>query len=447
VLGGAGYAVASFLSGGGPQPEEVLPSDTIAFVKLDLDPAAGQKTAAMSLLEKFPFLGEGTDDLRQDLVDRLLDASGTDLDFAEDVEPWLGDRMAVAAVADGNSEGGAIPVLVLAVDDQQAMGDTLREVRGRVDAGVAVRDDFLLVTPDQASADRLAAEESRLPDGDYAADLDALGGDQIAVAWADLSAAQGLLDAALTEAVGGLAAQPLSGRFIVGVHAEDDALELVGMDFSVSDAGPGARSTEPTELIRNLPEDTLGAVSVSGAGNAAVRAYDQLAGSGGLAGVEEQIASLGIELPDDLRAVLGTDLVVAVSGSFENPAFGARVVTDDPDRATDVLGRLASDPSLGLPVTPVPVDGGYVVGSDPDVADTLTGVGGLGDTDAFEAAVPDADDATALGFANLAALLDQVPDSGGEGFQPSDLDALEAVGFSSTPTDEGSRFVLRITTR
>ena len=37
VLGGSGFAFASYLAGGGTQPEDVLPADTLGFVRLDLD--------------------------------------------------------------------------------------------------------------------------------------------------------------------------------------------------------------------------------------------------------------------------------------------------------------------------------------------------------------------------------------------------------------------------
>ena len=73
MLGGAGFAAASYLSGGGPQPQDVLPVDTIGFVALDLDPAAGQKIALMSLMEKFPALDmEGDGDFRGQLLEPLL---------------------------------------------------------------------------------------------------------------------------------------------------------------------------------------------------------------------------------------------------------------------------------------------------------------------------------------------------------------------------------------
>jgi hypothetical protein len=80
LLGGAGYAVAAYLSGGGPQPEEVLPADTIGVVKLDLDPAAGQKAAVASLMGKFPAL-DGAGDIKQSAVDGLLDLTDGRLDF------------------------------------------------------------------------------------------------------------------------------------------------------------------------------------------------------------------------------------------------------------------------------------------------------------------------------------------------------------------------------
>ena len=57
VIGGAafgGWQLQQFLSGGGPQPEDVLPASTVAFASIDLDPGAGQKLAAYQLLKKFP---------------------------------------------------------------------------------------------------------------------------------------------------------------------------------------------------------------------------------------------------------------------------------------------------------------------------------------------------------------------------------------------------------
>jgi hypothetical protein len=446
VLGGGGYAVAAYLSGGGAQPEEVLPADTVAFVKLDLDPAMGQKTAVASLLEKFPALGDGTDDVRQKAVDQLIELGDAQLDFATDVEPWLGDRMAAALVRDDAADQGMAGVLVLAVDDQQAMGDTLRKIGDDLAVGYAVRDDFLLLAEDQETADRLASSESRLSeDEDYVADRAALDGDQIAVAWADLSAVQQLFE----NAAGGDAPMgvigDVSGRVVFGLHAEDDALELVGLDVTASDVGPGPRPTEPTTLVQDLPADTVAALSMSGAGDLMADRWAALESTGAADGFEEMFPDL--RMPEDIRTVFGSDFLVALFGDdLEQPQFGLRAVTDDPERASDIVTGLIYGFDLDIRTVPAAVDDGYVLGTDVTTARALAGEDpGLGSSTAFRAAVPGADDATLVGYADLARILDQVPAR--DGIRPEDYQALQAVGFSSTPTDEGSRVVLRITTR
>jgi len=205
--------------------------------------------------------------------------------------------------------------------------------------------------------------------------------------------------------------------------------------------------SEPTRLAHGLPEDTLAVLSASGVGERAVQAWEELERTGALegAGIPPE---LGLDLPDDLRTLLGTDLAVAAFGDLERPQFGARVVTDDPEGAARLLDVVIDDPQLGLPAVYDTVDGGYVVGSDDAALDLLSGNGGLGDTPAFRSAVADAEEASAIGYVDLAAVIEQARDQGGEtAEQAARFSALEALGLSGTSTDEGGRFVLRITTR
>jgi hypothetical protein len=448
VLGGAGYAAASYLSGGGPQPQDVLPADTLGFVALDLDPSAGQKMALLSLMGKFPGLDtEGSGDLRGQLLQPLIDLSESELDYAADVEPWLGDRMAVAVVPAEGSPEGVVPVVALAIADEERMAETLTRAHEGADFGFAVRDDYVLITDSQERADGFAAAEETLADDpDFAGDREALGGDQFALAWADLSAVQAIMPAPGMSA-GGYGDQGLSGRVILGVHAEDDTLEMVGQDFGVSDvAVPGS---EPTRLVQGLPADTLAALSASGVGDSAVAAWQAVQESGALMGIEEPITELGLALPEDLRTVLGTDLVIAAFGDLEVPQFGVRVVTEDGERAVEIVDELLVESDAGLPIVPAPVDDGFVLGTDAPTAEALAaGDGGLGDTAAFRAAVADPDGARAIGYVDLGAVVDRLVAQGGEaGAEAAKYSAVDALGFSATSTDEGSRFVLRITTR
>jgi predicted helicase len=89
-----------------------------------------------------------------------------------------------------------------------------------------------------------------------------------------------------------------------------------------------------------------------------------------------------------------------------------------------------------------------VLSTDPAVADTLARDGGLGDTEAFRAAVADPDDAGVIGFVGLGALIDEVIAQGGDSAaEAEEFAAVSALGFSATSSGDEGRFVLRITTR
>ena len=246
----------------------------------------------------------------------------------------------------------------------------------------------------------------------------------------------------------GVGGQPFSGRVVLGVHAESDALEVEGLSRGATAPAGSTAATEPTRLVLDLPTDTVAALSISGLGDATADAWTSAEGAGVPPEIQEQLAALGLDLPDDLRAILGSDFALAVLGDVAAPQFGVRAVTDDPQRAVQVLGDVLGSPDIGLPVSATPLEGGYVLSTDQAVADALAQDGGLGDTEAFRDAVADPESAGAIGFVDLGALVDQVGEQGGDAAaEAARFAALDALGFSATATDDGGRFVLRITTR
>ena len=113
-----------------------------------------------------------------------------------------------------------------------------------------------------------------------------------------------------------------------------------------------------------------------------------------------------------------------------------------------LLDSVLSSPEFAVPLVYSDVDGGYVVAGDQATLDALAADGGLADTPALRAAVVDRDAASAIGYVNLASVVDQLVAQGGtHAEEAATFSAVEALGFSVTGTDEGSRFVLRITTR
>ena len=97
----------------GAQPAEALPSTTIAYASIDLDPSGSQKIDAFKTLNKFPAFKDqvgihSVDDVRQKLGDELIKGLGCDgLTFDDDIDPWLGNRAAVAAVDTGGAKPGS----------------------------------------------------------------------------------------------------------------------------------------------------------------------------------------------------------------------------------------------------------------------------------------------------------------------------------------------------
>ena len=107
TIAGAIWAWQSFMAQGA-QPAEALPANALAYAASDLDPPGGQKVAAYDALRKFPSLkrelGLGSvDDLHKSSRGPLSSDSGCDLGYAA-IKPWLGDRIAVAVVAQKKPE-------------------------------------------------------------------------------------------------------------------------------------------------------------------------------------------------------------------------------------------------------------------------------------------------------------------------------------------------------
>src|SRR4051794_20224246 len=125
-VGAGAWAALSFFQQGA-QPAEALPSTTVGYVSIDLDPAGGQKIDAFRTLNKFPAFKNdvgvnSVDDIRRKVGEAMLSDTGcSDLSYSHDIEPWLGERAAAAAV----DVGGDKPdyVVVVQVKDEGKAGD------------------------------------------------------------------------------------------------------------------------------------------------------------------------------------------------------------------------------------------------------------------------------------------------------------------------------------
>ncbi|MGO4597851.1 DUF3352 domain-containing protein [Terrabacter sp. 2RAF25] len=465
ALGGAGVFAAQTLSGSGAQPSDVLPGDAYAYLRVDIDPSAGQKIAAVRFLGKRDAVKNtlGSDDPRKKLWEMASKDAGNDclkkFTYDKDVEPWLGDRVGAAVRPGGTSDTPNVAIAIQ-VKDETLAKDTLTKLfacDSSSKTDVRTKDGYAIVTPGGTGDATLAAVDKGplSQNANFTGDMGALGEQGIVSAWFDM--ATGLKE--LPKLSGGdtpvdtAALASAKGRFAAAVRFDADYVELAGVvrggDATKAVKGDGSE-------LANLPANTMAALHVSGADQMLDGAWpqlkkqiDSLAGAGGqgdaISTIEQQ---LDVKLPDDLKVLLGRSFTIALPDqdlTGDSLTVGAKVVSSNAKRADEIIGRLVQMSGAGSDVLTHKVEGDKVyVATTPDYADDLKSGGKLGDSDAFKLAVGDVTSSNSALFVDLDKLekvyLGQV-----KGNDKTFLESLRAVGANASTTGNGEgTFTLRL---
>jgi hypothetical protein len=476
ALGGGGALAFQKLSGSGSQPAEVLPGDAYAYLRLDIDPSAGQKIAAVRFLGKLPQVKDTLDsgDPRKKLWELASkDASNAcvaKFSYDNDIAPWLGDRVGVAIRPGGTAKEPNV-ALAIQVKDDGAAKDTLTRLfacdKSGTTAEVRIKDGYAIVTPRGTGDATLAAVDkgSLAANPTFTQDMAALGEQGVMSGWFDMStgakelpklgSASGLGTLGDMGTMGSMTtAAGAKGRFAMALRFEADYVELAGK-VRGADAAKAVKG-DGSELA-SLPANTMAALTIAGAdqgidaGWPAFEKQLQTLGSNSTGSpdvVSEIEQELGMKLPDDLKVLLGRSFTLAVPGQdfkSEMPTIGAKVVSSDAKRADGLVGRILEKTGAGSGVLTHKVDGDKLfVATTPGYADDLQAGGKLGDSDAFKLAVGDVASSNAALFVDLDKVDDLVK---GEvhGEAKSFLESLRAVGVNASSTGNGEgTFTLRV---
>ena len=106
---------------GGSKPEntaQYFPEDVLAYSWFTLNPGDGQREEMLDIWNRFDEL-DGFHDAVQDLLDELREE--TDIDFEEDILPWIGPDMSAALLDIGSFDPSA--VAIVGVRDAAAAAD------------------------------------------------------------------------------------------------------------------------------------------------------------------------------------------------------------------------------------------------------------------------------------------------------------------------------------
>jgi hypothetical protein len=489
LAGGAAWAVLSFLSAG-PDAAEALPaSSTIAFASINLDPSGEQKIAALNTLKKFPGLKDKldfdtADDVRKHIFEEIQkDGTCADVDYDKDIEPWLGDRMAVAAVEAG--ETNPSPVFVVQVTDEGKAKAGLEKLQGcdtsgSDDTGFAFEDGWAVVAETQAIADNVVAQtkDGVLSDEDaYQNAMDEAGDSGIVTMYAAPTAGEWMGKLVEDQA----AASPFGSGFqskaidqlknfkgaAAVVRFHDGALEMeFAGDVSGMTNGVDLSTAGKADVVSTLPANTALAFGLALPAGYLQSLADAMApavspgqtGDELLAQVEQET---GLNLPEDFEALTGDSIALAVSGDIDiakiinsgDPSsleLGVKV-KGDAAKANAVLDKLRAQmgPESSL-LGSKDADGYFVVGPNDSYLDTLLANGKLGDSDTFKDVVPHAADSSSVFFLDFDTddnwLVNALKDAGAPAEVTDNVEPLSAFGLSVWLDGAISHGLVKLTT-
>ncbi len=495
VVGAAAWGVTQFLSDS-TTPTQAIPASAIGYIGVDIDPGKGQQLEAYQTMKKFPALEEelGLDsegDLRQSLFDLIKEESGCDdLSFADDIEPWLGNSVAFAALP---GEAEPMPFAVVEVTDQGAAEDGVATLESCGSDGEEGEDggdpaaydfsgDFMVFAETQEDVDRVLSETedgSLADDETFQARVEDAGGTGFVTGYAAPEAATAFLDTVSqeTDSLGGSAPSEEEKKLLE--EAFDDfegaAMSLrfadEGVELKVSAAGLvqedlSAALSEGDTGITELPATTIAAYGIP-VGDDAVAQFLEFAEKFDTDGQLEQGISefesvSGLSVPEDVQTLLGDGFSIAVDDSVDFGGLTSGATT--PDRIPAGI-RIKGDPAeirgvleqaldaAGAPPGAVTIEegeGALAVGLNPDYVGELAGTGDLGSDAAFDSVLSELGADQGAFFVSfegdwLSALLGSFPGEETAKIQEN-IEPLQAMGFATTADETGFSYTVRVTT-
>ena len=496
VIGVGAWAAAQFFATGA-QPAEALPASTIGYASIDLDPSGAQKIEALRTLNKFPAFKEqygldADDDIREKIFEEIDVPKDCKIFYAEDIEPWLGERMAVAAVDLGEEDPEVVGVIQ--IKDAEAADEGLSKLRdcgseGENSGGWVIDGDWAIIADDAEGAQAVvdATDDGTLADDAEFQELTTAAGSAGIVAMYAAPEAGKYFD----DSVGGMSGfaeeleQGLTGSDTLGelsdaapsggsplanfkgmavtVRFDDGALEIEGAGDTGIDMSKWLGSSRGGDVVETLPSATAAVIGVGLDEGWLTQVVEEVAShSGGEMTAEELFeeasAESGLDLPQDAEALLGRSAALAFGSDFDPEAFFnsgdpgdlpiALKAQGDDKAAIAVLEKIiAQDPDasryLGLDS-----DAGYfVIGPNEDFRTGILGNGDLGNNEVYRDVIRESDKASAVVFVNFNAGDDWLVELAGDDQTVAEnVKPLAGFGIAVWQDDDWTHGVLRITT-
>ncbi len=360
VLAGCGS------SGSSPDPAGVVPAEAPVFVEAAIRPEGSLKSNIDSLAQSVAGI-DNVGNLVVTELEKSASADGEPLDYAKEVEPWLGEKAGLFLSGyDGNDFSGYGVILPTSdtsatqdfIDKQAELNDepvkdgSYEGVDYKVESDdgttIGLIGDFLVVAQDEqsfkdavdasngeslADVDRYAEATSGLPNGSLAdvyADIGGL-----------IQQSGGAVDPQALTFLKAAGIDPTEATATASLVPGADRVEI---DFSTDLAGDNPPSGDASKLLGSLPGEAFAAFVLPEFGKQLKEAVDGIDASG-IPGqvpphkLKSTLQAAGIDL-DRIAGSIG-DVGVFAKGEDENSLAEAVVLTaDNPTEASNTVANI-----------------------------------------------------------------------------------------------------------
>jgi hypothetical protein len=339
---------------------------SLVYIEGELQPSGELKSNVDSLAKSVG----GIDNLGNYIVAKLEDSArgdGEPLDYAKEVEPWLGEKAGVSfkGLKDGNLTEPVVVVESTDVAATQEFVDSQAKqskvpykdasyegidfkVGGSNGNAIGVIGESLVMAEDGESGFKAAvdasngeslADEARFEDAISAASDGSLADAYVDVGGLINASGKGIAPQA-QEILKNAGIDPSEATAVASVLPGSDQVEV---DLSSDLGGEEAPSGDASALIGSLPADSFVALGASGFGDQVKEAIDKLDAEGIPGQVQpnqlkSSLNSIGIDL--DKIAVSLEDAAAFAQGNSKNSLGGALVLTSNSGEAAKTVANL-----------------------------------------------------------------------------------------------------------
>ncbi|MEZ5077435.1 MAG: DUF3352 domain-containing protein [Solirubrobacterales bacterium] len=398
----AAFALASCGGGGaGTDPAAVAPPRAPVFIDVTLRPDTETGEAIDSLAEAIA----GVDDLGGLIVSELEDDADEPVDFATEVEPWLGERAGLFldsydgddfqgyGIAIQTTDAGAAREFVedhAEEDGTPAKDASYADIEFKVEAdgtAVGVVDDLVLLAEDQATFEEAvdaSGGDSLADSSQYSGAIEAAPADSFADLYVDLGGlieqSGDVVDPEVEGVLEGAGIEPGEATAVASLIPGEDRIEV---DLSTDATGENPTEGDASALLEAMPGGAVVAFSTAEFGDRLGELVDTLDANGLGSDIQPGELKAGLaQVGVDLEAIADSvgDAAAFLESGPEGPGGALVMETTGPEAKDSIAG-------LGGLLGSAGVDGVSAVGNglsgfsvrDPDLGDQPLVIAAKGD--------------------------------------------------------------------